>query len=62
MRLEEMNQKIEALLGQLTLEEKVKMIHGDGLFSSGEVKRLGIPPVHMSDGPMGVRQEFRVYA
>ncbi len=58
MRLEEMNQKIEALLGQLTLEEKVKMIHGDGLFSSGEVKRLGIPPVHMSDGPMGVRQEF----
>lgn len=58
MRLEEMNQKIEALLGQLTIEEKVKMIHGDGLFSSGEVKRLGIPPVHMSDGPMGVRQEF----
>lgn len=58
MRLEEMNQKIEALLGLLTLEEKVKMIHGDGLFSSGEVKRLGIPPVHMSDGPMGVRQEF----
>ena len=58
MKLEEMNQKIETLLGQLTLEEKVKMIHGDGLFSSGEVERLGIPPVHMSDGPMGVRQEF----
>lgn len=53
-----MNEKIEALLSELTLEEKVKMIHGDALFYSGGVERLGIPSVHMSDGPMGVRQEF----
>lgn len=58
MQIQEMNQKIEELIGKLTLEEKVAMIHGDALFYSGEVKRLGIPAVHMSDGPMGVRQEF----
>lgn len=51
--------RIEELLRQLTLEEKIAMIHGDGLFQSGAVERLGIPPLKMSDGPMGVRNEFR---
>ncbi len=50
--------KIEALLKELTLEEKVRILHGAGLFESGGVERLGIPPVKMSDGPMGVRKEF----
>lgn len=58
MKLEEMNSKIEEILKELTLEEKVKMIHGDALFYSGAVERLSIPAVNMSDGPMGVRQEF----
>lgn len=58
MTIQEMNQKTEALLGELTLEEKIRMIHGDGLFQSGDVKRLGIPALRMSDGPMGVRHEF----
>jgi beta-glucosidase len=49
---------IEELLSQLTLEEKVRMIHGEGLFQSGGVERLSIPPMIMSDGPMGVRKEF----
>ena len=43
---------------KLTLEEKIGMIHGDGLFRTMGVERLGIPPFHMSDGPMGVRNEF----
>lgn len=46
------------LLGQLTLEEKIGMIHGAGLFRTAGVERLGIPPLVMSDGPMGVRREF----
>ena len=50
--------KAKALLEQLTLEEKVGMIHGAHLFSTQGVERLGIPPLVMSDGPMGVRQEF----
>lgn len=51
-------EKLRALLQQLTLEEKIHMIHGSGLFCSGGVERLDIPPLFMSDGPSGVRQEF----
>ncbi len=50
--------QVEQLLKALTLEEKVTMLHGTGLFRSGAVDRLGIPSVEMSDGPMGVRNEF----
>lgn len=49
---------IEELLAQLTLEEKIGMIHGAGLFRTESVERLGIPSLYMSDGPMGVRAEF----
>lgn len=49
---------IAELLSQLTLEEKIDMIHGAGLFRTGAVERLGIPSLYMSDGPMGVRAEF----
>lgn len=51
--------KIEELLKQLTLEEKISMIHGEGLFRTSGVERLEIPPLVMSDGPMGVRKEFQ---
>lgn len=50
--------KIEDILSRLTLEEKIGMIHGDGLFKTKDVKRLGIPALKMSDGPLGVRNEF----
>ena len=50
--------KIDQLVNELTLEEKIKMIHGAGLFRTGAVERLGIPPIVMSDGPTGVRFEF----
>ena len=46
------------ILEKLTLEEKIGMIHGAELFSTAGVKRLNIPPLVMSDGPMGVRNEF----
>ncbi len=53
-----MEHYIEKLLSQLTLDEKISMIHGATLFRTGAVDRLGIPSLCMSDGPMGVRMEF----
>lgn len=58
MKSERQETLIEELLSQLTLEEKIGMIHGAGLFCTAGVERLSIPPLYMSDGPMGVRAEF----
>lgn len=49
--------KIDSLIRLMTLEEKVAMIHASSSFTSGGVKRLGIPEWTMSDGPHGVRKE-----
>jgi len=49
--------KIGALLKQLTLEEKIKMVHANSAFAAGGIPRLGIPEVMTSDGPHGVRPE-----
>ncbi|WP_195987122.1 glycoside hydrolase family 3 C-terminal domain-containing protein [Clostridium sp. D53t1_180928_C8] len=51
-------EKIEEIVSELKLEEKVAMVHAAGLFRNGSVERLGIPSLYMSDGPMGVRNEF----
>lgn len=48
---------IDSLMSQLTLQEKVNMIHASSAFTSGGVERLGIPELIMSDGPHGVRHE-----
>jgi len=50
--------KLITLMSQMTLEEKVGMLHGDGIFETKGVKRLGIPDLKMADGPRGVRKEF----
>ena len=53
-----MEEYIENLVSQLTLEEEISMIHGATLFRTAPVERLGIPSLRFSDGPMGVRAEF----
>lgn len=53
-----LRKEAEDLTCQLTLKEKIGMIHGAQLFCTAPVDRLGIPALTMSDGPMGVRQEF----
>ncbi len=51
--------KIAAIIKKLTLEEKIAMVHANGLFSSAGVKRLGIPELVSDDGPLGVREEVK---
>ena len=46
--------RIEQLLSQLTLEEKIALLGGTG-FETKPVPRLGIPSLNMTDGPVGVR-------
>jgi beta-glucosidase len=47
--------RIENLLGQLTLEEKVSLLAGADTWRTVAVERLGIPSLKMSDGPNGAR-------
>jgi beta-glucosidase len=51
--------KIEALIKKLTLQEKVAMLHANGVFTSAGVKRLGIPEMVTDDGPLGVREDVK---
>jgi beta-glucosidase len=57
------NRRADRLLAQMTLDEKISMIHGTGEDAAtyqGEagylpgVARLGIPPMRFADGPPGV--------
>jgi len=50
---------IDELISQMTLEEKVHMLHGKGKFTSAGVARLGIPDLKSADGPLGVREEIQ---
>ena len=45
----------DALLARMTVEDKLRLVHGSGDFAWGELPRLGIPKVGMNDGPQGVR-------
>src|SRR5580698_11031267 len=50
------DERADALIGQMTLEEKISMIGGAAdSFSTHSIPRLVIPSFHMSDGPQGVR-------
>ena len=54
----DIEKKVEDILSQLTLEEKVALCHAQSKFSTPGVERLGVPELWMSDGPHGVRAEI----
>jgi beta-glucosidase len=49
------DKELDALVGQMTLEEKIAMVSGHGLWRTAANYRLNIPEVLMTDGTYGVR-------
>src|ERR1700691_1788896 len=45
--------RVESLLAQMTLQEKIALISGTAVMLTGSLPRLGIPALHTSDGPLG---------
>ena len=56
-RLTVNDRKINRIIAQMTLEEKVEMLHSKTNMSSEGVPRLGIQDIKYTDGPFGIREE-----
>ena len=54
----EVKQRVDAIVNQMTTEEKIDYIGGTG-FAVRAMPRLGLPALEMSDGPLGVRSNFK---
>ena len=50
--------KIDGIIGKMTLEEKVAMLHGKNMFTSEGVEAQGIADMSYADGPFGIREEM----
>ncbi len=49
--------RLNAIIEQMTLEEKASLCSGSTAWLTEPVERLGVPAVWMSDGPHGLRKE-----
>jgi beta-glucosidase len=52
-----MSEKIDELLEQMTLQEKVALLAGASMWHTVAIERLGIPSLKVTDGPNGARGE-----
>jgi len=50
--------EINTIVSKMTIDEKIGMLHGYSMFTNEGVAHLGIPEVHMADGPLGIREEI----
>jgi len=53
----ELEERVKDLLSRLTLAEKFKLCSGRLMWHTKRIKRLGVKPFTMYDGPHGVRDE-----
>ncbi len=51
------DRQINKIIAQMSLEEKVEMLHSKTNMSSEGVPRLGIQDIKYTDGPFGIREE-----
>ena len=54
--------QIDAIIKDMTLEEKIAMLHGKNMFSSEGIPCLGIADVEYADGPFGIREEMEPHS
>jgi len=50
----DLENRIESLLNELTVEEKIRLIRGKDFWTTEAIERVEIPPFGMTDGPLGV--------
>ena len=49
---------IEAVLSQMTVEEKAALVSGTDFMYTNPIPRLGVPSLSMADGPHGLRKQI----
>ena len=53
--------RVDDLLTRLSLDEKIKLLAGNRIYQTHPIKRLGIKPFKMTDGPMGVSRHSSMF-
>jgi beta-glucosidase len=56
---DDIDKRVDALMAQMTLEEKIDLLAGERLFDLDGLPRLNIPAFATADGPFGVRRYSR---
>lgn len=50
------SEEILKIIGEMTFEEKAKLLTGAGALKTYAIERLGVGKIEMSDGPHGIRR------
>jgi len=53
----EIERRVDSILGQMTMEEKIRILGGVDSFDVPGFLRLNLPALHISDGPVAVRND-----